>query len=546
VTVAPMKRKAVHVAHCSTLAEAKARGRAIQTFVDLLRKSGHDRGIEKIMTTAAELDAEGMRKLRRLIDRVITGKEPPPWDLPAIHVDGVTFEEFAMKWVRGELAALHPDHVERKRSAYTDLCILRKYVFPALRSRPIAGITLADYERVMSEIPDRAGSRKLRSATRRHVAQVMRRVMQLAEYPAKLVTRNPIPANAMPRVRTEVALQYIYPDEDAALLGCTGVDDSGAPLVDLGQRVLFGFLARAGWRREEALGGRVESVEGAVEDEEQALGEVPALTWRRADVKHGVVHLDREKTGRPRPVPLDPDLVRALEAWRTLSPRNRDDDLVFVDMTGAPIDRYEAADLLRQSLLAAKVNRAELHDTSSPLRRQVRLHDLRASMVTVALANGRSEEWIRRRTGHTSSALERYRRVAGTLRELDLGDWTPLDVAIPELKAVAAAGGGFSGSSPRKPEARNREKSNDSAQSGREDSNLRPLDPQSSALTRLRYAPKPHRRGRLRPATTDAAGYSRRHNAQGLPASTDHGGYAREPMASRKRSRGLMRARAEG
>ncbi len=26
-------------------------------------------------------------------------------------------------------------------------------------------------------------------------------------------------------------------------------------------------------------------------------------------------------------------------------------------------------------------------------------------------------------------------------------------------------------------------------QSGREDSNLRPLDPQSSALTRLRYAP---------------------------------------------------------
>jgi hypothetical protein len=35
-------------------------------------------------------------------------------------------------------------------------------------------------------------------------------------------------------------------------------------------------------------------------------------------------------------------------------------------------------------------------------------YDLRASMVTIGLANGRSEEWIRRRTGHTSSALERY------------------------------------------------------------------------------------------------------------------------------------------
>jgi hypothetical protein len=109
---------------------------------------------------------------------------------------------------------------------------------------------------------------------------------------------------------------------------------------------------------------------------------------------------------------------------------------VFVDMTGALIDRHEAADMFRKDLLTAKVDRAELLDTSSPLRRQVRLHDLRASMVTIGLANGRPEEWVRRRTGHTSSALERYRRVAATLRELTLGDWTPLDGAIPEVAAV--------------------------------------------------------------------------------------------------------------
>jgi hypothetical protein len=71
------------------------------------------------------------------------------------------------------------------------------------------------------------------------------------------------------------------------------------------------------------------------------------------------------------------------------------------------------------------------------MRRPVRLHDLRASMVTISLANGRSEEWVRRRTGHTSSALERYRRVASTLAELTPGDWCPLDAAIPELAAVA-------------------------------------------------------------------------------------------------------------
>src|SRR5580704_14637616 len=105
----------------------------------------------------------------------------------------------------------------------------------------------------MREIPGRAGKRKLRSATRRHVAQVMRRVMQLAEYPAKLIARNPIPANALPRKKNEVALQYVYPDEDAALLGFIEADEAGLPKIDLGRRVLYGFLARAGWRREEAL-----------------------------------------------------------------------------------------------------------------------------------------------------------------------------------------------------------------------------------------------------------------------------------------------------
>ena len=45
--------------------------------------------------------------------------------------------------------------------------------------------------------------------------------------------------------------------------------------------------------------------------------------------------------------------------------------------------------------------------------------------MTISLANGRPEEWIRRRPGHTSSGLERYRPIAATLRELTLGDWTP-------------------------------------------------------------------------------------------------------------------------
>jgi site-specific recombinase XerC len=167
----------------------------------------------------------------------------------------------------------------------------------------------------------------------------------------------------MPRVRTEVALQYIYPDEDAALLAC--------PAVDLGHRVLFGFLDRAGWRREEALGVRVEEVSEAVEDAEQKLEKVPSLTWRRVDTKHAIVHMDREKTGRPRPVPIDADIVRALEAWRKFTPKPADDDFVFVDIAGRLIDAHDVAQMLRADLVTAGVDRAELHDASSPMRRPI-------------------------------------------------------------------------------------------------------------------------------------------------------------------------------
>lgn len=169
VTVAPKKRRAVLLTSCATLEQATRHAQQIQDLVGRLRESGHARGIEKTLAKAAKLDAEGLRKLARLVDRIATGKEPAPWDQPAITIDGETFEAFAMS-VRGELAAFYPDHVERKRSAYTDLCILRKYVFPALTGRPIASIVIEDYERVMREIPERAGARKLRSGPRRHVA----------------------------------------------------------------------------------------------------------------------------------------------------------------------------------------------------------------------------------------------------------------------------------------------------------------------------------------------------------------------------------------
>ena len=100
------------------------------------------------------------------------------------------------------------------------------------------------------------------------------------------------------------------------------------------------------------------------------------------------------------------------------------------------------AEQYREHLALAGVDRAELFKTTAA-RRQIRLHDTRATFITIALANGKSETWVADRTGHKSSdQINGYRRAARTAAELGLGELVPLDVAIPEFTAPASPGGG--------------------------------------------------------------------------------------------------------
>ena len=88
-------------------------------------------------------------------------------------------------------------------------------------------------------------------------------------------------------------------------------------------------------------------------------------------------------------------------------------------------------------MLAAGIDRAELHEHSAS-RQQMRAHDLRATFVTLALANGRSETWVADRTGHRSSVMiNTYRRAARSVAELGLGELRSLVDAIPELAQSA-------------------------------------------------------------------------------------------------------------
>ena len=66
-----------------------------------------------------------------------------------------------------------------------------------------------------------------------------------------------------------------------------------------------------------------------------------------------------------------------------------------------------AAEQLRLDLKAAGVSRAVLYEQSAT-RQPVRVHDLRATFVTVSLANGKNEGWVMDRTGHTTPHMLLY------------------------------------------------------------------------------------------------------------------------------------------
>lgn len=79
------------------------------------------------------------------------------------------------------------------------------------------------------------------------------------------------------------------------------------------------------------------------------------------------------------------------------------------------------------------IEQAQLYEQSDE-RIALRVHDMRATFVTISLAQGQSETWVSDRTGHrTPQMLQNYRRVARTYQELNLGPLSPLDQCIPEL-----------------------------------------------------------------------------------------------------------------
>ncbi len=324
-----------------------------------------------------------------------------------------TFEDFAKDWTSGGLRKKFPDHV-REKDATRDVQVLRDYINPVIGPTHIPDVTLEHAERVMAKLPEALAPR-----SRKLVAQCMRKVLSLAVYPGRHIASNPIPAEWMPKVPRSAnkAKAYLFPEEDAKLLSCK--------LVDLERRIAYGVLAREGMR----------------------ASELALLRWRDVDLKHGRVRLDENKTDDPRAWALSPDVTRTLGWWKKRAGGEDGDLVVRFDLANAVWWFRGAADWKpddgpkgRGDLRTAGITRPELFERSKA-RQPIRVHDLRATFVTVSLANGKTEQWVSDRTGHRSSAmLALYSRQARTWAELGLGELRPLDALLPEMRKAGGRG----------------------------------------------------------------------------------------------------------
>jgi len=386
---------------CKTEAEAAERAQLLAEVAKRMRRA--DVLPEKARTLLENIAGASPRSLRNALAVAgeLIGGELRPQGVPRMP----SFGELGEQWTKGELAQRYPDQIRVKRSADDDESRLTNYVYPVLKDVPIDQVTLDLCEDVMRRLPS-----SLAPATRRNVGQLITRILTMAVYPLRLIERSPIPRGFLPAAGKPKALAYLYTREESRLLGCTA--------VPLPYRLLWGFLTREGMREGEAL----------------------ALTWGDLNLELGAVRLDRNKTDDPRTWALNPSVAGALRVFKQrFRPDAAKTERVFLDPQGRPIVGSGALGLpamLRSHLvrIGLQRERPELFTTTAE-RRRIRVHDLRGTFVTVSLANGRSESWISDRTGHRSSLMiAKYKRIARTFGELELGDLVPLAQAIPELR----------------------------------------------------------------------------------------------------------------
>jgi|HubBroStandDraft_1064217.scaffolds.fasta_scaffold02978_5 integrase len=408
------RRKAFRLA-TSDPDEAQRRREVLARIARRLADAGKDAHAEALCQQAAAANDRTLSAIIEIVDGLVEGREHAVGEPMRARTSAVavTFKDVGKMWTSGDLAKRFRrrikdiDHTE-------NIARFERYVYPfvyegkSIAATPIGAFTTDHGDAILAqpEIPD---------GSVRHVAQLVSRVCKLAAYPLKAIARSPLPAGWLPPRNGAKEKSYLFPTEEADFQRNTKV-----PLV---RRLLVGVCAREGLRKENAV-----------------TLEWPDLVLDQGD--DAMVVLDMTKNGRGGSWVLDPGTAEALRRWRKLCTSER---YVFPTsalprhrrtVTDRPLYVDHLAGELRDGLQDAGVKRAKLFERSNH-RMRLRAHDLRATFVTLALADGKTEDWVVTRTGHGSSQMiALYRRQAKTAAELKLGWLRPLHEVVPELAGL--------------------------------------------------------------------------------------------------------------
>jgi integrase len=382
---------------CLSLDEAKARARRVQSWVNRLRLAGETSSIVTAIEQGALADdEETLSKIGVRVDALTSGTG---FDRIESKDGPVTFQTFAERWTGGELARLYPDHVEVKASVADDIERLTKHVYPHVGGVLLAKFARGDADRIMMNLPA-----ALKKSTRRHVAQLVSRVLHLAVF-TEAIAHHPLPRGWLPKVpnTSTIAKESLLPSEEAKLLA--GRSPEGKTVVPLEYRVAYLFLHREGMRK----------------------GEAEKLVWPDLDLERGMVALDENKTDRPRSWVLDAGVASALSQWKAIQGGRKASGAVF---TG--VQWGQLAHVYRRHCEAVGITRGRLFERKAN-KLQLRAHDMRAFFITSGMFAGRDALWITDRSGHTTLGMLRtYERDVRRWRELGEAP-APAELAIPEF-----------------------------------------------------------------------------------------------------------------
>jgi integrase len=383
-------------------ATANDRKARMQVSADALSRLQHPQSGEFLIEMGrVAADEKAFSALERVVGKLVSEAGSVP---PAGPASGpTTFRDVAELWCSGKLTEQFPDHrllpKKDKDSRDEDLQIVSTF-FPVLSNKPMSGITIDDIDAARRLIP-----RGLHHNTRRKYAIRLRTVMRLAESPLRLVERAPLVE--VPKRQASNLFGFLYPQEESLLLAYIE--------IPLGYRVLYGFLTRNGCR----------------------IGEMCQLTWDHIDLETGDIWIDKRwtKTKRARRWVLEADVLEALEAYHRACGLPKGTALVFPGRGGKRLTVGAVRKRFTKDLIAAGVTRSTIlrgADGIEPLR----VHDLRATFITLALRMGRSLKWIMTRTGHEDFAtLKVYDRLVEDANEHHLPAWlSPMAAAIPEFR----------------------------------------------------------------------------------------------------------------